>query len=334
METDLEKMLMDKLQFDKEISEELKEQLLTYYKVAKDYLSRNIFGEIKAVERNLTDHSERHIVNVQNNAASLIGKDGNRKYNAVELYFLALSILFHDVGNINGRQDHNKKVTDIYNKIRNNDSHFYAERRLVVKVVGAHCGISSNGDKDTLNELEEKNDLFNYSLRLRELAAVLRFADELAEGPQRISDYMIKNGKIDEESRIYHEYAQITQPFIDRGGSRIVVTYDIDCCQFQNLEALLSFSYKRVLKLDLERRYCKYYAPILEVFKRTDISYEFSHNGEPLYLDLDKISLEDKYTYMDVDDNETDAFLQRFPKYKICNILRQINENERDEKSI
>ena len=336
IQTELEKIMVDRLQSDEKISDELRSQLLTDYFSAKNYFKRNIYGEIKAVEKDLTDHSERHIRNVQDNAARLIGDEGKNKYSGAELYFLALSILFHDVGNINGRKGHNKKVTEIYNKIRNNESHFNQERRLILKAVAAHCGESSKGDKDTLNELEEKSDLYGHALRLRELAAVLRFADELAEGPQRTSDYMIENHSFSDGSLIYHEYAQITRPFIDRGGSRIAVSYDIDCNQCKDLKKLLVFTYRRVLKLDLERRYCKYYAPILDIFKRTDVSYEFNYDGNPMELGLDKISLEDKYTYMDVNDNEINKFLERFPKYAVDNILEQINKNEdeRNDKSV
>jgi len=330
IQTGLEKMLVEKLKNDEGLTNESRTQLLTHYFSAKGYLKRNIYGDIKGVEKDLTDHSERHIINVQNNAANLIGEEGLNRYNSVELYFLALSILFHDVGNINGRENHNKKVTDIYNKIRNNESYFNQERRLILKAVGAHCGKSSKGDRDTLNELEEKSDLHEQSLRLRELASVLRFADELAEGPQRTSDYMLEKGKIEEHSRIYHEYAQITRPFIDRGGSRISVSYDIDRKRCNDLGKLLAFTYKRILKLDLERRYCKYYAPILEAFKRTDVTYNFNSDGNPLELDLDLITLEDKYTYTDVNENEIDQFQKRFPKYTIDSLLNKINGNEND----
>ena len=90
------------------------------------------------------------------------------------------------------------------------------------------------------------------------------------------------------------------------------------------------------MKLDLERRYCKYYAPLLEVFKRTDVTLNFNTDGNPLDLDLDLISLEDKYTYTDVNENEIDQFQRRFPKYSIDNLISKINnsENERDKESV
>ena len=100
IQTGLEKMLVEKLKFDDSITEELKSQLTTYYFSAKESLKRIIYEEIKAVEKDLTRHSIGHIVNVQEKAAMLIGNDGKSRYNGVELYFLALSILFHDVGNI------------------------------------------------------------------------------------------------------------------------------------------------------------------------------------------------------------------------------------------
>ena len=62
----------------------------------------------------------------------------------------------------------------------------------------------------------------------------------------------------------------------------------------------------------------------------TDVSYEFNSNGNPLNLDLGQISLEDKYTYMDGNDDEIDLFLKRFPKYEIENILGQINVNKNE----
>ena len=36
-----------------------------------------------------------------------------------DLYFLCIIIMLHDVGNIEGRENHQIKITDIYNDIRN-----------------------------------------------------------------------------------------------------------------------------------------------------------------------------------------------------------------------
>ena len=64
-------------------------------------------------------------------------------------------------------------------------------------------------------------------MRLRELAAVLRFADELAEGPQRTSEFMQAEGLYESESQQFHDYANSTHILIDRGTNRIILTYEI-----------------------------------------------------------------------------------------------------------
>ena len=52
-----------------------------------------------------------------------------------------------------------------------------------------------------LKELAETEQLEGRPVRLRELAAVLRFADELAEGPQRTSEFMQAEGLYESEAQ-------------------------------------------------------------------------------------------------------------------------------------
>eukprot|EP01037_Dinobryon_pediforme_P007472 gene7472-7536_t len=97
-------------------------------------------------------------------------------------------------GNVDGRVGHNKKITEVYNQVRNKDPRFNQERRVVIKGAEAHCGKTKAGDRDTLLNVEEIESIDGSRIRLRELSAILRFADELAEGPQRTSSYMIDTG--------------------------------------------------------------------------------------------------------------------------------------------
>jgi hypothetical protein len=68
--------------------------------------------------------------------------------------------IFHDAGNINGREGHNRKILDIYNAIRNKDTHFNSERTLVLNAVKAHCGKTDAGLRNTLTEIEIKSHLW------------------------------------------------------------------------------------------------------------------------------------------------------------------------------
>jgi len=291
-QTKLEKYLENTLL--ERLGNEKGKDYYAYYQSARSYLMHNILPNIKVTESELTDHSERHIENVLNNAWHLLDTD-KKQLSEYDLYILCLSILLHDVGNINGRKDHNKKVYDIYNAIRNKDTIFNTERALVLKAVEAHCGTTNAGSRNTLAEVESKGSLRGEPVQLREIASILRFADELAEGPQRTSDYLIETGKISNKSKIYHKYAQITNVFIDRGNERIVLQYHIETENetHETFRELLSFAYERIIKLDEERRYTKFHSKLLEPFKKTEITFNFTYKGEPLDLTIDKIVLLD-----------------------------------------
>lgn len=298
------------------------------YQTAKEYLCNNIYSEIKGIEPSLTDHSERHIKNVLEKAWQLINKK-NDCFNVIEIYLLCTCILFHDVGNIHGRAGHNTKVADIYNKIRNGNSFCNQERQLLLRVVRAHCGKSKRGDKDTLIDVDESSNLFDHHIRLRELAAILRFADELAEGPQRTSQYIIEKRIIDDSAILYHKYASITEVHVDDGNGRIVLSYNIDYpINELPLKDLLRFVYSRILKMDMERRYCKYYAPTLDKFKKTEASINFTIKGDLCDYDLPKICLEDKYGLVE---EEVENLIDSIPALNVDTIdnkLQYIAQNK------
>ena len=322
--TDLENYMKKELEafFNKQVAD----SYYGLYTTAKNELCGNIYSEIKGVEPFLTDHSESHIQDVLDKAWKLIiDNDGHVGFNAVELYLLCTCILFHDVGNIYGRVEHNIKVADIYNSIRGDISQCSQERQLVLRVVRAHCGKTKDGGKDTLFEVEPNSNLYDQHVRLRELAAILRFADELAEGAHRTSQYMINKGLIHKDSLVFHKYASVSEYHIDKGEGRIVLMYNIDYPLSDiSLKDLLEFVYKRILKLDAERRYCKYYARSLQCFLCTEASIKFTVNGDLCDFDLPKISLEDKYNL--VDDGIEDL-IRKLPALNIEEIESKLMNN-------
>lgn len=300
---------------------------------AKSYLCDNVYSNIPGKEPCLTDHTEKHIINVLSNTWKLIFDNGKKRcgFNEIELLLLCVSILFHDVGNIHGRDNHNINIADIYNSVRASKLiKCQQERQLVLRIVKAHCGKSKNGDKDTLTEVEESSHLFDKPIRVRELAAILRFADELAEGPQRTSQYMIEKGLISEDSLLYHLYASVTQVVVDKGDGRVVLTYNIDYpIKNYTLSDLLRFVYTRILKMDMERRYCKYYSPTLGSMKRTEASINFTINGDLCDFDLPKICLEDKYSLVE---ESIDSLLTSKPHLNLEMIENKLNEIVKQKK--
>ena len=191
---------------------------------------------------------------MQENAILLLSDDGIKKLSGIEMYCLGMFILFHDTGNVYGRKNHHKKVGRVFDCIRDKDISLRHEKTLVVRATSAHTGKAQDGSCDTLKEVAELDHLANRPVRLRELAAILRFADELAEGPQRTSEFMQVEDLYESESKKFHDYASRTTILIDRQNSRIFITYtiDIDINKPDELSDFLSFVFERIQKLNQE----------------------------------------------------------------------------------
>lgn len=319
-DTDIEKCMFEALQ--EKLDRDKAVRIITAYNEARLYLFDSIYGEIKASENNLTDHSDRHVLNVLDNVWALIGRtEGAKFFNCIELYLLCLAVLYHDVGNILGRENHNTKVAEVYNASRGNKiQSFIQERGLLLRIVRAHCGKNRDGDRDTLRDVDISSNLYEHNIRTREIASILRFADELAEGIQRISMFRLDNGLIDENSFIYHKYASVTSVFIDRGNERIALTYNIEYPD-DIFDDLMNFIYSRILKLDEERRFCKYYSNILAPIKKTEVTFSFTVHGDICDLDVPKIELGDKYR-LGQDDVQT--LLIKHPNLDVENVKKQL----------
>jgi hypothetical protein len=196
------------------------------YTLARQRLVEEILPEIKAILPQYTDHGPKHIADVMDNAYNLLSEPVS-EFTATDLYCLLLSIILHDSGNIFDRVDHQRKISQIYDYVRYQPDSVRQEKFIILKAVEAHCGEASDGSEDTLKDLDESSHLNGKPVQLRSIAAVLRFADELAEGPHRTSKFMRKIYDFPEHSEIHHKYADITRVFIDRGNDRIALTYHI-----------------------------------------------------------------------------------------------------------
>ena len=233
-------------------------------------------------------------------AESLIGSKHDY-FTPYELYLLYIAILFHDAGNLHGRRDHQRKIAKLYDACRNRDANHTTERTCVLDIAGAHTGTAKDGSRDTLNSLSRLS-FRGQPIRSQELAAVLRLADELAEGVQRTSAYMLNHGMYQPSSKIFHKYATTADYCIDRNAARIALTFTIDVESEAGtihagndipLHELLKFTYERVIKVDQERRYCKHYCQLLAPFKQTTVWFNLFHDGQRLDLPLEPIVISD-----------------------------------------
>ncbi len=272
-------------------------RLVGAYELTRSALMQDVYPNIQGQEPSLSDHGINHVLNVQQNAIRLLSSDGTIKeeLSGIEMYCLGMCILFHDVGNVYGRENHQNKVADVFDQIRGTNNKLLHEKTLIIRATRAHTGVAQDGSPDTLKEVDESDHLEGEHVRLREITAILRFADELSEGPQRTSEFMQAAGLYEGESQPFHEYANITHIRIDRGTGRVVLTYEIkiDVNQTDNLRDILEFTYMRIRKLNQERQYACYYSDLLRPFRSTEVTFNFHCGNEPLDTDLTPLKLTD-----------------------------------------
>ncbi len=276
------------------------------YTSARAKVSGDILTAIQGAQPNLSDHGPEHVAHVLENAGCLLSENSDdHGLTGMDLYCLAMTILFHDVGNLFGRKEHHKKLGEIFDWARGTDAAVRREKTLVTIAARAHTGEGSDGTADTLVDVPERDHMYGQLVRLREVAAVLRLADELAEGPRRTSEYRRRKRLIAVSSRIFHDYASATNITIDRGTQRILLTYEIEIPRSTKdknaatrdrarFKGFLRYVYERAVKLDQERRYGRFYSTALSPFKTTHIAFNFHSAGRVLPTDLQPLILDDK----------------------------------------
>ena len=262
---------------------------MSLYVRARTTLLEDVLAEIRGREPNLTDHGPDHIQHVLDNVFKLL--DGELEYfSSIEHYIVGLSVLFHDVGNLNGRTDHNKRIGHFYDYVRPSPK-FAQEKSLIVQIAQAHTGEARNGSRNTLADVPDLLQLNGEPIRARQIAAVVRFADELAEGPNRTSDYMRRHALYAMESRQYHDYAAATDIAIDRLNQRIAITYHLNLCTRKGLEEeldrvknFLELACRRLVKMDVERRYARFNCSTpLVPFRQISACLNIQVDGQFLY---------------------------------------------------
>lgn len=286
-EDDLEKSLKTNL------GEESGSAYFARYVEARTALLENVLDKINGAQPELTDHGPDHIRHVLENVHALL-EVTPEYFRPIELYVLGLGVLFHDVGNLEGREGHSRRVARFYDFVRPQADR-QQEKSLVVQICGAHSGVTRNGSKNTLEEVPDSTHLDGQPIRAREIAAIIRFADELAEGPRRTSQYLLATSSYSPDSTPFHDYASATNLCIDGHNGRIAVTYHLQVDSTKSLdeelrrvEDMLEMVHSRLTKMNLERRYARFHCatPLLP-FREISVRIEVQLDGEFLDLGLE-----------------------------------------------
>lgn len=226
----------------------------------------------------LTDHGPRHIKTVIRRIGELTFRNDSFVVEPKDAYLLAVAAHFHDIGNVYGREEHEKRVREeIFGLDQSLIGADNFEKRRICAIATAHGGlVAGSEDKDTIGNLPDDRTM-------RKLAAILRFADELADDKTRTTAINAKvmndNESIKQQSEIFHLYSErLDQVRIDHSGNRVCLSFELIkehlCKQYYKSgqkRYLLDEIFERTLKVHREQVYCsKFMIPCI-VSDRIDV---------------------------------------------------------------
>jgi len=241
----------------------------------------------------LTKHGPEHCEAVIGRVTELI-RASQVTISPYEAYLLLFAIHLHDAGIALGRQKHWERCAKIMRDLHVAGSE-ECEKKTIVQIAQAH-GRESDGNPDTILTLlpEPEFVLLEQKVRPQVLAALLRLADELAEGRNRACRFLLGQGSVPPESILCHEYSKSLHS-VTLDGAEIVLRFDMSQATALQLFAkggenlyLLDEIFSRTVKLHCERRYCiRFLRPQLWL-DRVRVHIDI-YSTDGLYRDLKKI---------------------------------------------
>lgn len=290
----------------------------------------------------LNNHGKGHVETVISRAGELSKCIKNEASNLrpFEIFILLCAIQIHDIGNMFGRDDHTVSFFNDFKECANKS--FIKESsliRCIFDIARAHSG-KILGSLDTIIAAELRNEasILGIDVRQRLLAAILRFADELADDYTRVIDYIFTD--MPEYSKIYHAYSGSlhtvkVEKLEKENVFYIKLCYDIPIkdafCIYKKLKKDDDGNYKiieltlimeiieRTKKMERERRYCSRH--FLPYFLIKYISVE-------IRIDLGSIVEPKKIIYTLEDTGYPSEEIPLSPDiYKSIDELEKINKN-------
>ena len=242
---------------------------VSQYRSLEDYLFEHVHPEVEKLAMTvdggyLTDHGPSHIRTVIDRASQMIGDPKNR-LSPYEVYVLLVAIHLHDLGNVYGRKEHEKKLPEIMSEIGSRLGKDAVELHIIRDIAAAHGGKDSGGtNADTIGALQVEEPFRSEAVRMQLLAAILRFADELADDTDRASRLALELNGLPEDAKIYHQYAHRlysarVHPESGFAELRFTLDSDVACRTFKKdgePTYLLDEIYFRTMKTHVERAYC------------------------------------------------------------------------------
>lgn len=225
----------------------------------------------------LNDHGPEHMEKVIDRANAIISHFEKDFPSEFEAFLLLCAIQIHDIGNVLGRAGHERKLVGIFDDSCKNTIPDAPERRAIKSIAMAHGGKSELG-KDTISQLSPQETIFSAQVRTRLLAAVLRFADELADDTTRANRAAMDLDILGTNSAIFHSYSRAlhtvsVEADAENHDCKVALVFELETEELKKKylvggheKYLLDEIYDRTLKMELERRYCmKFMYPCINI---------------------------------------------------------------------
>ncbi len=307
------------------------------YSAMRDYLAREYYPWVQSRCPFYTDHGEGHVKSVIQAASALLeNKLGSEKgeLSSLDLFLLLSSIIWHDVGMVHGRVGHAREVTRMTESIKTIAFSNLDIYRIVTSIVQAHTG------KAGIDIPSREEDCTTPDQRVcivypKALSALIRFADEISENRNRISQELLPS--VPEEQKIFWEYANcVSASRPDPSRERVVITLSIQqdkavqafqCDEFLNSSdnvgeiSLIEYIIRRIEKMNNERAYCAPYFGRYVWIGELVVRFRVFHGTTPLdEYNMDTTFGDSHYAQIDI----FDRFFQEHPDWRPEELGRRV----------
>ncbi|MCY4348116.1 MAG: hypothetical protein OXC17_15200 [Aestuariivita sp.] len=263
-----------------------------FYKQTKAKLNEDFYQDIDGAltagdseHPAFTRHGLSHVNDVIRRVGQLLGLGSQasspaaHNLSSYESFVLLVACLIHDAGNKFGRDGHATKAKRILRQIANGVLN-EKELSIISKVAQAHGGKAADGSKDTIGALPEKDGVESCEVRLQLLAALLRYGDELAENQGRANTRGVA------ESDFPNLFCKCISVNVDYENRRVSLDFAInngESNQYGSNEQgenmyFVDYIWNRVVKAELERRYCDQFLRGFSTYRETRVTADFCHD--------------------------------------------------------
>lgn len=252
----------------------------------------NLIKDPTQVNVLLNNHNIEHIECVIARSSEILGLISEEdKLNDIEIYILLCSILFHDIGNLDGREQHELNFK-VLMKYKSNISDNNILINAVKDVIRSHGGfIKGTNNKDKISIVRDNVMVQERNVRVHLLSAILRFSDELADNRNRTSDQYTEYDVIPNDSLLFHKYSEFIESCVVNKNKNIEITFNIPkkyLIETINDKYIIDYIYKRIVKMYLEKKYCEAFMKGYVLLNNIDVKIYF-YNTEDCEFDTSDI---------------------------------------------